>query len=189
MESAFRKQRYVIYALLFATIIALLIRDFLDGIDIDFWGTLVVYGLLNMLFGASDMFRHLRASREIVGVRVDGPIVIQILLAGVAVSVVLFGQALRSLVTEGVSGIGGAQMLGAVIILTRLTAIIQAQKGLTYGLWSWTVYTLGLALCLLPPAIEYFVPVDGTFLQLLQLVIPVFLAGLVWLSEAGRVRY
>ena len=159
----------------------------ISSIDIGFWGGIVVYGLLNMLFGASEVFGSSSSSgsSEILNLEVDSLIVPQILTIVFAISTVIWGRILKQWAQSVIGTISQLQILGIIVLLTRLVLVAESKSSLFHGKWSHSIYSLGIALVFLSPFIP-MLPVSGSLRQIPRLALPLFIAMVVFLSRHHR---
>jgi len=184
-----KSERLLIFGIIAVISVSAFVLDTLSSINVGYWGGIVLYGLLSMMFGASELFEadSKSGSIEIFDFEVDSLLISQVFALAVAVSTVLFGRVLLEGSQFAIETLTRLQICGLLIIVSRLVPIVESKADIFHGRWSWSIFTLGVTLLLVSPFIPTL-PIVGVQRLLPKLAVSLLISLVVLLYETDIVR-
>lgn len=170
-QSIDSEYRLLVYVAAVSLIVAEAFLQAVSDLAIDVWGGLVIYGILSMIFGGTEIAEgitghHVDEDSEIVGT--------QLLMIVAAGGALMLGKFLRIYAESFTNSLSEFQILGAIILLSRGGLLLMANEGISYGKWSKSVFTLGATLVVVP-FLTIAIPLPGRFDEVVAVAIAIFL--------------
>lgn len=186
------KTKYWILIIIFCTVISIyLLSAASSNVSIGMWSGMILYGILNNYIGSTDIIDDFKNTQnddydKLFGFEIDSVLIPQLSLIIFSLFIVIFSEFIQYGVNDVLSTITDVQMIGLVILLSRITVSLWSQKEdrsnnrnkTTYsigsGAWYKTVYSIGLLLIIIPYLQLHWMIPDKIYWVAILTVIPSF---------------
>lgn len=167
--------KHWILIIIFCTVVGIyLLSNVSYNFSIGMWSGMILYGILNNYIGSTDIIDDFKNTQnddydKLFGLEIDSVLIPQLSLIIFSLFIVIFSDFIRYEVNAVLSTITDVQMIGLVILLSRITVILWSQKedgsnrryktiySISSGAWYKTIYSIGLLLIIIPYIQSYWI--------------------------------
>jgi len=179
--------RTLLLAVLILSIFGVVVYAMIDDWDVKYWASLIVSGLISYFFGYHQGIHGTTDNGsetiKVFGFKIDPIFKDQIVICAITVIVISLDR--RALLDLFIDGLTKPQIIGVILLVSRLIFIILQGLSPFYGRWGVSVYVLSALLILTPYIVQYsLLTVNYDWLGI---VIPIIVGGLVALFETDRI--
>jgi hypothetical protein len=186
------RERLIVKLITVSVIIALFIRNILNGMDVIFWGGIVLYGIITYSFGYQDSITENSETKIIRGHPVDGVLWDQVILVLYSIFIFVIGEIVYDYLTGSFS-ITKFQMIGVIVGVSRAGLRITRLENDPSGRWKTAIWGFSLSAFIAPYPISYLQKQAGNnglggVIGFMEILIPIVITGIMILDAENKIN-